>query len=134
MLDVSKEEQMDVQHSLRRSPERKPFLKFGVSAILGLEQDDDESNDGPCIRTPVDNKLKSAGMLPFDKDVFSDIVSAGAAAGAAGAAAGSLSSVKNGHPYLHSYFHPLIHATANKQIYASKSIIIHFIVGIFNLH
>lgn len=126
MLDVTIEEPMDVQQ--KHSAERKPFLKFGVSAILGLEQspDEDETN-AEDIRTPLeDRKIKStAVMLSFDKDVFSDysVSSAGGGGASGGVGVGSsASAVKNGHPYLHSYFHPLIHASATKPIsYTSKS-------------
>ena len=141
MLDVTKEE---------RIPERKPFLKFGVSAILGLEQsadEEDERSGAEGIRTPPEERktlLKStAVMLAFDKDVFSDYsVSSGGGSGAGSVGGGngsgggesSASAVKtNGHPYLHSYFHPLIHASATKPMsYASKSNFIQFLPNFAN--
>jgi len=130
MLDVTKEEEMDVER--RRSPERKPFLKFGVSAILGLERSPEDEANPEGIRTPPEERkmMKSAAvMLSFDKDVFSDHSVAsgvgsgvGTGAGIVGVEGNASAGVKNSHPYLHSYFHPLIHASATKPIsYASKS-------------
>ena len=147
MLDVTKEEQMDVHHqvaigreNVRATPERKPYLKFGVSAILGLEQAVDDAEEerlerrhiDVCVATTQETRVKTEIAFPVgDKDLYGDVpspsggaarVSVGGGGGGGGSGVGGgTSAAKTVHPYLHSYFNPLIHASANKQMfYASK--------------
>ena len=111
MLDVTKEEPevMDTECEAARSSDRpptggKPYLKFGVSAILGLDTvghpspQDDGSFRSPEDSSPsklLDIKPELFGQHHLHSPVTGMVMDTGDA--------------KSFHPvYLHSYFHPLI--------------------------
>ncbi len=101
MLDVTKEEPEVVMDSgceaiRTERPTSKPYLKFGVSAILGLDvhhpqgQDNNGSFRSPEESSKLDIK---AELFQHHSPVSSN----------------SENEAKTFHPvYLHSYFHPLI--------------------------
>lgn len=118
MLDVTKEEPevtMDADSEAIRSTERansKPYLKFGVSAILGLDVHRHQDSDG-SLRLP-----EESAKLDIKAELFQH--------------AGDEPSTKSFHPaYLHSYFHPLIqqaHSQATKHFSGKMEL---FFISIF---
>lgn len=101
MLDV-KQDQPDSASSDAPSNSSKPFLKFGVSAILGLDKASTSDSDSIDTEDEDDETLKSKSPFP---------------------ASGLLGEMRPQHPfhpaYLPPYFHPLIqsHKTLSGKLF-----------------
>ena len=122
MLDVqTKEEEPEVvsmdsgcsEESATERPASKPYLKFGVSAILGLDvrHHHHQSRDGSSLRSSPEESSK--------RDMKSEMFQHSASPAA------RENEAKTFHPvYLHSYFHPLIQqAHSAGKHFSGKSIL-----------